>query len=97
MEEVETLYEKKVNALLDKMFGETPSELKAITKMTLMNNVLTDDMKHTLIKLREKQLEEMRMIQEEMEMTLDASGNVVPIAKEESPRQSDIRVIYHDN
>jgi len=95
MEEVETLYEKKVNALLDKMFGETPSELKAITKMTLMNNVLTEDMKQTLIKLREKQLEEARMIQEEMEMTLDSSGNVVPV-KEESPRQSDIKVIYHD-
>jgi uncharacterized protein YuzE len=94
MEEVQTLYEKKIDAMMCKMFGDADSQLKAITKMTLMNNVLTDDMKQTLIALREQQLKEAEMINEEMTMTLDASGNVVPI--ELSPRQQDIKITYHD-
>ena len=95
MEEVQSLYEKKIGAMMSKMFGDGDSQLKAITKLTLMNNVLTEDMKHTLIALREQQLKEAQMINEEMTMTLDASGNVVPI-EELSPRQQDIKVIYHD-
>ena len=80
MEEVQSLYEKKVDAMMSKMFGDGDSQLKAITKLTLMNNVLTEDMKQTLIALREQQLKEAQMINEEMTMTLDASGNVVPIS-----------------
>lgn len=79
MEDVQSLYEKKIDAMMCKMFGDGDSQLKAITKLTLMNNVLTDDMKQTLIALREQQLKEAQMINEEMTMTYDASGNVVPI------------------
>lgn len=79
MEEITGLYEKKVDALLSKMFGDSPSELKAVTKMSLMNNVLTEEMKATLIELRDKALKEIQLINEEMTMTLDASGNIVPI------------------
>ena len=95
MEEVQSMYEKKIDAMMSKMFGDGDSQLKAITKLTLMNNVLTEDMKHTLIALREQQLKEAQIINEEMTMTLDASGNVVPI-EDLSPRQQDIKVIYHD-
>ena len=95
MEEVQSLYEKKIDTMMSKMFGDGDSQLKAITKLTLMNNVLTEDMKHTLIALREQQLKEAQMINEEMTMTLDASGNVVPI-EELSPRQQDIKITYHD-
>jgi len=102
MEEIQSMYEKKVDAMLSKMFGDGDSQLKAITKLSLMNNVLTDDMKATLVALRGQALKEAEMINEEMTMTLDVSGNVVPIQekvalKEESPRQQDIKVIYHDN
>jgi len=92
MEEVQSLYEKKIDAMMSKMFGDGDSQLKAITKLTLMNNVLTEDMKHTLIALREQQLKEAQMIHEEMTMTLDASGNTVEL----SPRQQDIKITYHD-
>ena len=95
MEEVQSLYEKKIDAMMSKMFGDADSQLKAITKMTLMNNVLTDDMKQTLIALREQQLKEAEMINEEMTMTLDASGNVVPVS-ELSPRQQDMKKTYRD-
>ena len=95
MEGVESMYEKKVDAMLCKMFGDADSQLKAVTKMTLMNTVLTEEMKATLAVLRDQAIKEAEMINEEMTMTLDASGNVVPI--ELSPRQQDIKVIYHDN
>jgi hypothetical protein len=101
MEGIESMYEKKVDALLAKMFGDADSQLKVVTKMSLMNNVLTEEMKATLIALRDQALKEIEMINEEMTMTLDASGNVVPIEevapKELSPREQDIKVIYHDN
>ena len=95
MEECQSLYEKKIDAMMTKMFGDGDSQLKAITKLTLMNTVLTEDMKQTLVALREQQLKEAEMINEEMTMTLDASGNVVPI-EELSPRQQDIKITYHD-
>lgn len=95
MEAIETTYEKKIDALLSKMFGESPSELKMVTKLSLMNNVLTDEMKRTLEELRDKAIKEAQMIHDEMTMTLDANGNTIPV--EESPRQHDIKVIYHDN
>ena len=94
MEEIQSLYEKKIDAMMSKMFGDGDSQLKAITKLTLMNTVLTDDMKQTLIAMREQQRKEAEMINEEMTMTLDASGNVVPL--ELSPRQQDIKKTYPD-
>jgi hypothetical protein len=95
MEEVQSLYEKKIDAMMTKMFGEADSQLKTITKLTLMNTVLTEDMKQTLIALREQAIKDAELINEEMTMTLDASGNVVPI-EELSPRQQDIKITYHD-
>ena len=95
MDEITSAYEKKVDIMLSKMFGDGDSQLKAVTKMTLMNTVLTDEMKQTLIVLRDQAFKEAQMIHEEMTMTLDSSGNVVPL-QEESPRQQDIKVTYHD-
>lgn len=95
MDEVRSLYEKKVDAMMSKMFGEADSQLKAITKLTLMNNVLTDEMKQTLIALKEQALKDAELINEEMTMTLDASGNTVSVF-ELSPRQQDIKITYHD-
>jgi hypothetical protein len=61
-----------------------------------MNNVLTEEMKQTLVALREQAIKDAQMIEEEMAMTLDMSGNVVPMVREESPRQQDIKIVYHD-
>ena len=99
MDELASLYEKKVDAMLSKMFGENSSELKLVTKMTLMNTVLTEDMKKTLLEIRERNRKELEQLEEEMTMTLDASGNIVPIPQkeEQSPRQEDMKIIYQDN
>lgn len=96
MESVESAYEKKIDTMLSKMFGDGDSQLKAVTKMTLMNTVLTEEMKATLVVLRDSAFKEAEMINAEMTMTLDGSGNVVAV-KEESPRQADIKVQYFDN
>jgi len=96
MDEITSLYEKKIDAMMSKMFGDGDSQLKAITKLSLMNNVLTEEMKQTLVALREQALKDAQMVEEEMTMTLDTSGNVVPMVREESPRQQDIKIVYHD-
>ncbi len=88
MEECQSLYEKKIDAMMTKMFGDGDSQLKAVTKLTLMNNVLTEEMKHTLIALKEQAIKDAEMINAEMTMTLDASGNVVPV--------ENIKITYHD-
>lgn len=95
MEEVQSLYEKKIDVMMSKMFGEADSQLKAITKMTLMNTVLTEEMKQTLVALREQAIKDAELINEEMTMTMDSSGNTVPV--ELSPRQQDIKITYHDS
>ena len=97
MSDIVSLYEKRIDRMMDKMFGDKPSELKSITKLALMNKEETPEIKCLLEQMREDKIREQAMLLEEMTMTLDSSGNVVPIVQELSPRQQDIRVIYHDN
>jgi hypothetical protein len=103
MSDIVSLYEKRVDRMMDKMFGDKSSELKTITKLTIMNKEETPEIKAIIEQMREDKLREEQMLLEEMTMTLDASGNVVPlaqataVAEELSPRQQDIKVIYHDN
>ena len=97
MSDIVSLYEKRVDKMMDKMFGDKSSELKTITKLTIMNKEETPEIKAIIEQMREDKLREEQMLLEEMTMTLDASGNVVPIVQELSPRQQDIKIIYHDN
>lgn len=98
MSDIVSLYEKRVDKMMDKMFGDKSSELKTITKLTIMNKEETPEIKAIIEQMREDKLREEQMLLEEMTMTLDASGNVVPIVIQElSPRQQDIKVIYRDN
>ena len=69
-----------------------------------MNKEQTPEVKCLLEQMREDKIKEQEMLLEEMTMTLDASGNVVPIVakveekkQELSPRQQDIKIIYQDN
>lgn len=98
MSDIVSLYEKRIDRMMDKIFGDKPSELKSITKLAIMNKEDTPEVKCLLEQMREDKIKEQEMLLEEMTMTLDASGNVVPIVIQElSPRQQDIKVIYHDN
>jgi len=97
MSDIVSLYEKRIDRMMDKMFGDKPSELKSITKLAIMNKEDSPEVKCLLEQMREDKIKEQEMLLEEMTMTLDASGNVVPIVQELSPRQQDIKIIYHDN
>lgn len=97
MSDIVSLYEKRIDRMMDKLFGDKPSELKSITKLAIMNKEDSPEVKCLLEQMREDKIKEQEMLLEEMTMTLDASGNVVPIVQELSPRQQDIKVIYHDN
>ena len=97
MSDIVSLYEKRIDRMMDKIFGDKPSELKSITKLAIMNKEDTPEVKCLLEQMREDKIKEQEMLMEEMTMTLDASGNVVPIVQELSPRQQDIKIIYHDN
>jgi gas vesicle protein len=101
MSDLVSMYEKRIDRMMDKMFGDKSTELKTITKLAIMNKDQTPEIKAILEQMREENIREQEMLLEEMTMTLDASGNVVPLVvekKEElSPRQQDIKVIYHDN
>lgn len=102
MSDIVSLFEKNVDRMMDKLFGDKPSDLKTITKLSIMNKEGTPETQYILEQMREDKTREQAMLLEEMTMTLDASGNVVPLVQEKkeeelSPRQQDIRVIYHDN
>lgn len=99
MSDLVSMYEKRVDRMMDKMFGDKSTELKTITKLAIMNKDQTPEIKAILEQMREENIREQQMLMEEMTMTLDASGNVVPLATTEelSPRQQDIKIIYHDN
>jgi len=97
MSDIVSLCEARVDRMMDKMFGDKPSELKSITKMSMMNKEITPEIKLILEQMRETKIKEQEMLLEEMTMTLDASGNVIPLVQELSPRQQDIKIIYHDN
>ena len=98
MSDIVSLYEKRIDRMMDKIFGDKPSELKSITKLAIMNKEDTPEVKCLLEQMREDKIKEQEMLLDEMTMTLDASGNVVPIVIQElSPRQKDIKIIYHDN
>jgi len=96
MSDLVSMYEKRVNRMMDKMFGDKPTELKTVTKLAIMNKDQTPEIKFILEQMKEDNIREQEMLLEEMTMTLDASGNVVPLAPM-SPRQQDMKIIYHDN
>ena len=78
----ESLIEKNVNHMLDKMFGDKDPTLKTITKMNLMfdgdEETLTE-MELFLSKMRKINFLETKSINEELQLTYDNDGNIVSI------------------
>ena len=81
--EYQSLAEKQIMQRVEKMFGTSDPELKAIMHMHLMkelhpeDNALDADITTLLNKIRKSALEETAMINSQLQCTLDASGNVV--------------------
>lgn len=74
-----SLKEKQVDKVLDRIIGDADEALKVITKLALMNKEITPEIVETLQILKQQNEEDAKALHEEMELTLDASGNLVPV------------------
>jgi len=75
-----SIKEKQVEKLLDKIIGNGDETLRIIRKLALTNNKLTPEIINTIEYLKKQNEEEVEAINQELEMTLDASGNLVPVS-----------------
>lgn len=74
-----SLKEKQVDKVLDRIIGSGDETLRVITKLALMNNEITPELVETIEMIKKQNEEDAKALHEEMEMTLDMSGNLVPV------------------
>jgi hypothetical protein len=74
-----SLKEKQVDKMLDKIIGNGDDALRIITKLALTNTEITPEVLATIEYLKKQNEEDAKALNEELEMTLDASGNLVPV------------------
>lgn len=74
-----SLKEKQVDKMLDKLIGNGDDALRIITRLALLNTEITPEVLETINYLKKQNEEDAKALNEELEMTLDASGNIVPI------------------
>jgi dynactin complex subunit len=74
-----SIKEKQVDKVLDRIIGNGDEVLKVITKLAMMNKEITPEIIETIEMLKKQNEEDVKALNDELEMTLDASGNLVPI------------------
>jgi hypothetical protein len=74
-----SLKEKQIEKMLDKLFGDADPTLRIVSKLALTNTELTPEIISTVEYLKKQNEEEAKALNEELAMTLDANGNLVPI------------------
>ena len=72
-----SIKEKQVDKVLDRIIGNGDESLKVITKLALMNKELTPELLNTIEMIKQQNIEDADCINNELEYTLDASGNMV--------------------
>jgi hypothetical protein len=78
----ESLIEKNVNHMMDKMFGDKDATLKSITKMNLLYDGEDDtktQIEDVLTKMKRMNNFEAKCIEEELYLTYDIDGNIVSL------------------
>jgi len=75
-----SIKEKQVDKVLDRIIGAGDDALRIITKLALMNNEITPELVETIEMIKKQNEEDAKALNEELEMTLDGSGNLVPVA-----------------
>lgn len=77
---IPNLIEKRVDTQLDKMIGDKDEELKTITKMAILKeDIDKNEILEIINRIKSNHEQEVKYYLEEMTMTLDSGGNVVPI------------------
>ena len=74
-----SIKEKQVDKVLDRIIGNGDETLRVVTKLAMMNNEITPELVETIEMLKKQNEEDAKALSEEMELTLDASGNLVPL------------------
>jgi len=80
-----SLKERQVDKMLDKLIGDGDPTLRIVSKLALTNTELTPEIIATIEYLKKQNEEEAKALNEELAMTLDASGNLVPIGNSSFP------------
>lgn len=77
---IPSLIEKRVDTQLDKIMGDKDEELKTITKMALLrDDIDKNEILEIINRIKSNHEQEVKHYLEEMTMTLDSNGNVVPL------------------
>lgn len=81
MSNISKLKEKQVEEQLDRLVGSADPALRQILKLTMTNTEVTDEIKHILNEQQKANLYEAVCLEQELEMTMDAHGNIVPVGQ----------------
>lgn len=79
MSELQSEFDKKISKTVDKLVGEKDELLNAIVKLTLKNDKMTPEIERFIIEAREQHLFNAKSYLEEMTMTMDDKGNIIPL------------------
>lgn len=74
-----SIKEKQVDKVLNRIIGDGDETLRVVTKLAMMNNEITPELVETIEMLKKQNEEDAKALGEEMQLTLDASGNLVPV------------------
>lgn len=79
MSEIESVMDKKITKTVEKLIGGKDELLSAIVKITLKNDKMTPDIERFIIEAREQHLFNAKSYLDEMTLTMDDKGNIIPI------------------
>jgi hypothetical protein len=81
MSNLSKLKEKQVEEQLDRLVGNSDPALRQILKLTMTNTEVTDEIRQALNEQQKANLYEAACLEQELEMTMDARGNIVPVGQ----------------
>lgn len=79
MSEIESVMDKKITKTVEKLIGDKDELLSAIVKITLKNDKMTPEIERFIIEAREQHLFNAKSYLDEMTLTMDDKGNIIPI------------------
>lgn len=74
-----SIKEKQVEKLLDRIIGGGDDALRIITKLALMGKEMTPEAIETLQVLKKQNEDDAMALNNELNLTIDPSGNVIPV------------------
>lgn len=76
---MQSLVEKNVDSMLNKLFGNKDETLKLITKLNLISDMNNPYVLNVLNNIKQNNEIDLEYIKKDMKMTIDNNGNIIPI------------------